>query len=96
MSSHPISDMIWALPRTEDCLDRTQEVERILKRLADSFTRVNVAVDFLHLRTDPGSRRPELQLACLIKDRIAAIQRDVTELYCALNRPFSCGPALEQ
>lgn len=96
MSSHSISDMTWAHARAEDGLDRLQEVERILKRLADSFTQVNIAADFLHLRTDPDSRRPELQLACLIKDRIAAIQQDVTELYCALNHPFSPCPVLKQ
>jgi hypothetical protein len=71
-------------------------VEDILKRLADSFTEVNIAADFLHLRADPGSQQPELQLTCLIKERIASIQEQITELYCALNGSASSTPLLRQ
>jgi hypothetical protein len=71
-----------------------QEVEGILKRLADSFTEVNIAADFLQMRTDPDSEAPEQQLTCLIKERIAAIQEQVTELYCALNH--EAYPVLKQ
>ena len=56
-----------------------------MKRLADSFTEVNIAADFLQMRTDPDSEAPELQLTCLIKERVAAIQEQVTELYYALH-----------
>jgi hypothetical protein len=70
-----------------------QDVEDILKRLADSFTEVNIAADFLHMQADPAAERSALQLTCLIKERIAAIQDQVTELYYALNRiprPVPC------
>lgn len=96
MNSHSIAERVWTSACTEDGFDQMQEVEDILKRLADSFTEVNIAADFLHLRSDPESQRPELQLTCLIKDRIAAIQEHVTALYCALNRPYSPSPALKQ
>lgn len=86
MSEHSIAEMDWECVRSRDCFDQMQYVEDILKRLADSFTQVNIAADFLHIRSDPGSERPELQLTCLIKERIAAIQEQVTELYHALNR----------
>jgi len=93
MSARSIPEMEWGYARTRDCFDQMQDIEDILKRLADSFTEVNIAADFLHMRTDPGSERPELQLTCLIKERITAIQEQVTELYCALNgmpRPIPC------
>ena len=94
MSTRVITEMGWEYVQTQDCLDQIQDVEDILKRLADSFTEVNIAADFLHMRADPDSRRPELQLTCLIKERITAIQEQVTELYYALNRtPY---PVLKQ
>ena len=86
MNTRSIAETGWEYGRARDCLDPTQAVEDILKRLADSFTEVNMAADFLHLRADPASERPELQLTCLIKERVAAIQQQVTELYCALTR----------
>ena len=85
MSSRSIAETSWEYTRTRDYLDRMQDVEGILKRLADSFTEVNIAADFLQMRTDPDSEAPELQLTCLIKERIAAIQEQITELYYALN-----------
>ena len=86
MSGHSIAEMDWEYARTLDCFDQIQDIEDILKRLADSFTQVNIAADFLHLQTDPDSEGPELQLTCLIKERIASIQGQVTELYYALSR----------
>jgi hypothetical protein len=85
MSTRSIAETSWGYTRTRDCLDRMQDVEGILKRLADSFTEVNIAADFLQMRADPAAEPPELQLTCLIKERIAAIQEEVTELYYALN-----------
>jgi hypothetical protein len=85
MSTRSIATTSWEYARTRDCFDRMQDVEGILKRLADSFTEVNIAADFLQLRTEPEAESPELQLTCLIKERIAAIQEQVTELYYALN-----------
>jgi len=94
MSTRSIAETSWEHTRTRDCLDRMQDVEGILKRLADSFTEVNIAADFLQMRTDPDSEAPELQLTCLIKERIAAIQEQVTELYYALNH--EAHPVLKQ
>ena len=85
MSTRSSIETSWATTRTRDCFDRMRDVEGILKRLADSFTEVNIAADFLQMRSDPDSEGPELQLACLIKERIATIQEQVTELYCALD-----------
>ncbi len=46
---------------------------------------------FFRCEADPGSEAPELQLTCLIKERIAAIQEQITELYYALNHvPHPC------
>ena len=85
MSTRSIAETSWEYSRTRDCFDRMQDVEGILKRLADSFTEVNIAADFLEMRADPDPEALELQLTCLIKDRVAAIQEQVTELYYALN-----------
>ena len=86
MSTRSSVETSWGTTRTRDCLDRMRHVEGILKRLADSFTEVNIAADFLEMRTDPDSEAPDLQLTCLIKERIAAIQEQVTELYYALDQ----------
>ena len=96
MSARAIAERGWEFAETRDCFDQMQAAEDILKRLADSFTEVNIAADFLHLRADPGSQQPELQLTCLIKERIAAIQEQITELYFALNRGTSPYPLLKQ
>ncbi len=94
MSARSVSEIGWEPNPTPDCLDQARHIEGILKRLADSFTEVNIAADFLQMRRDPASEGPDLQLACLIKERIAGIQEQVTELYFALNRlPL---PALRQ
>ena len=96
MSARSIAEMGWGYAQTRDCFDQMQDVEDILKRLADSFTEVNIAADFLHLRAEPGSQEPELQLTCLIKERISAIQEQITELYYALNHGPSPYPLLKQ
>ena len=94
MSTRSIAETSWGYIRTRECFDQMQDVEAILKRLADSFTEVNIAADFLQMRTDPAAEPPELQLTCLIKERIAAIQEQVTELYCTLNRGTSPYPLI--
>ncbi len=71
--------------------DRGRQVEGILRKMAESFTQVNVAADFLHMRADPAGRGLDLQLTCLIKETIASIQQQVTELYLALD-PDAGGP----
>ena len=96
MCARAVAETGWEFARTRDCFDQVRAVEDILKRLADSFTEVNIAADFLHLRADPGSQQPELQLTCLIKERIASIQEQITELYCALNAGASSYPLLKQ
>ena len=96
MSARATAEMGWEVDRTRDCFDQMQAAHDILKRLADSFTEVNIAADFLLMRADPKSQQPELQLTCLIKERIAAIQEQITELYCTLNRGTSSHPLLRQ
>lgn len=96
MNARFLTEMGWDHVQAPACLDRMKDVEDILKRLADSFTEVNIAADFLHLRADPGSGRPELQLTCLIKERIAAIQEQITELYYTLSTGPSPYPLLKQ
>ena len=96
MSTRSSVETSWGTTRTRDCFDQIRHVEGILKRLADSFTEVNIAADFLHLRAEPGSQEPELQLTCLIKERIAAIQEQITELYYTLNHGPSPYPLIKQ
>jgi hypothetical protein len=96
MCARAVAETGWEFARTGDCFDQVRAVEDILKRLADSFTEVNIAADFLHLRADPGPQEPELQLTCLIKERIASIQEQITELYCALSGGASSTPLLRQ
>ena len=96
MCARAVAETGWEFSRTRDFFDQVRAVEDILQRLADSFTEVNIAADFLHLLVDPGSQQPELQLTCLIKERIAAIQEQITELYCALNHSTSSYPLLKQ
>ena len=47
---------------------------------------VNLATEFILLKEEPDSRGPELQIACLIKERIARLEEQVSELY----RIMSC------
>ncbi len=85
MSTRTTAETGWGFTGTMECLDKVHDVEGILKRLADSFTEVNIAADFLQMRSEPAPQPAELQLTCLIKERIAAIQEQVTELYYALH-----------
>ena len=96
MNARSIAEIGWQYGRTQDVFDRIQDVEDILKRLADSFTEVNIAADFLQMRAEPDADNPALQLTCLIKERIAAIQEEITELFFALNHGPSPHPLLRQ
>jgi hypothetical protein len=96
MSARSIAEISWQYGQAQDFFDRIQDVEDILKRLADSFTEVSIAADFLQMRAEPDADRPALQLTCLIKERIAAIQEEITELYYALNHGPSPRPLLKQ
>jgi hypothetical protein len=71
----------------EDGAQYREDAESILRSITRSFDQVNIATEFLLLKKEPDSVGPELQLACLIKDRIARIEEQVTELYQILNRP---------
>jgi hypothetical protein len=84
MRARSIAETSWGYTQTVDACDRMQDVEDILKRLADSFTEVNIAADFLQMGADPDVEPADLQLTCLIKERIEAIQGQVTELYYVL------------
>ncbi len=77
-------DWIDAVHR--DCPQDREDAETILRSINRSFDQVNLATEFFLLKEDPKSPGPELQLACLIKDRIARIEEQVSELYQILNR----------
>jgi len=62
-------------------------IDDILRSITKSFDQVHLAADFLLLKEDPETSGPDQQLACLIKDRIARIERKVTELYQTLQHP---------
>ncbi len=94
MSTRTNIDTSCRFTHTPGCFDQEEYVEAILKRLADSFTEVNITADFLQMLADPDSEQGGQQLTCLIKERIAAIQDQVTELYYALNHVPP--PALKQ
>jgi len=71
----------------EDCSPGREDAESILRSINRSFQQVNLAAEFLLLQDDPKHAGQELQLACLIRDRIARIEEQVSELYRVLNRP---------
>ena len=79
----------------EDRKVETHEADDILERLSDSFAQVNIAADFLLMKEDPETANPEIQLVCLIKDRISLIQEQVSELYRILNRESPLIPLLK-
>lgn len=68
-----------------------RDAESILRSINRSFDQVNLATEFFLLKEDPEDPGPELQLACLIKDRIARLEEQVSELYQILNRPRHAG-----
>lgn len=73
-------------PLQEEHTVKTEEAEDVLERLSDSFAQVNIAADFLLIKEAAETCGPEIQLACLVKERISLIQEQVTELYRILNR----------
>jgi hypothetical protein len=87
----------WIRVRGASNWAESSEPEELLEQLRNSFAQVNIAADFLLLELDPSDRTPQLQLACLVKERLAAIQEQVRTLYQALSRGgISTCPALEQ
>jgi len=52
--------------------------------------------DLLLLDEEPDVANPDLQLICLVKERIAAIQEQVSELYQVLHREHTSFPILKQ
>jgi len=63
-----------------------RDTEAILRNLTDCFAQANIAAEFLLMQKEPDASCPEIQLACLIKERIGTIQEYVTELYLSLDR----------
>jgi hypothetical protein len=87
----------WIRVRGASNWAESSEPEELLEQLRNSFAQVNIAADFLLLELDPSDRTPQLQLVCLVKERLAAIQEQVRTLYQALSRGgISTCPALEQ
>ncbi len=86
----------WTHPQHQDCFNNLQNVGDVLQNLADSFSQLNIATDFLLMRSDAEAANPELQLACIIKEGIATIQEQVTELYHVMNQEESSPSPLQQ
>jgi len=93
MGAGSIPETPWTDFQHQDCFDNHEEV---LHKLAESFAHLNIATDFLLLKTDPDTSNTELQLACLIKEGIATLQEQVTELYHVLNQENSPPSMLTQ
>jgi len=83
----------WTDTARPGCPAEQPDAEAILRSINRTFDQVNLATEFFLLREDPGSPGPELQLACVIKDRIARLEEQVSALYRALSRPPSAAPA---
>jgi len=73
-----------------------EQAEGILRSITQSVDQVNLATEFFLLREDPRQSGPELQLACLIKDRIARIEEQVSELYRIMSRGPGCASPVIQ
>lgn len=86
----------WMYFEQAACLEEAGLAEELIDQLRESFTQVHVAADFLLLEMDPAEPSPQLQLACLIKEKLAAIQEQVQMLYQALSRELSPCITLEQ
>jgi len=76
----------WTETLQGDCRNGKRDTEAILRNLTDCFAQANIAADFLLMQEEPEESSPGLQLVCIIKERMAAIQEHVTELYLALDK----------
>jgi hypothetical protein len=89
MGANPTHQPEWMEFQSGTCIGEPEKAEELLRNLEHSFTQASLAADFLLLKEEPGTATPELQLACLIKERIATIQEQVTELYQVLTQEDS-------
>ena len=96
MGARSIPETPWTDFQHQDCFDSHEEANEVLHKLATSFAQLNIATDFLLMKTDPDPSNTELQLACLIKEGIATLQDQVTELYHILNQEDSPTSMLAQ
>jgi len=96
MGARTTTDTGWAHLQHQDCFNNLQDVDNVLQKLADTFSQMNIATDFLLMRSDSEATNPELQLACMIKEGIATIQEQVTELYLVMNQEDSSPSLLHQ
>lgn len=65
-------------------------VQVLLEEISECCSQVHLAADFLLLEVDQGPPSPQIQLACLIKERAAKIQEQMQVLCRLLSCP--CGP----
>ncbi len=96
MGARTTTDSDWAQIQHQDCFNNLQEADDVLQKLADTFSQLNIATDFLLMRMDTDSTSPELQLACIIKEGITTIQEQVTDLYHAMNQEDTSPSVLQQ
>ena len=79
------------------CLEESCRAGELIEELREAFTHIHVAADFLLLEMEPGEAGPQLQLACLIKEKLVTIQEQVHLLCEVLSRGgISTCPSLEQ
>ena len=71
------------------------DVDDILFSINQAFDQVHLAADFLLLKEEPENFGPDQQLACLIKDRMARLEQQVSELYRRLRHRNEAPPPLD-
>ena len=86
MGAHTTPRSDWLETPQSDGTEGRRSTEIILRNLTDCFAQAHIAADFLLMQKEPDASCPEVQLACLIKERIGTIQEYVTELYLSLDK----------
>jgi hypothetical protein len=76
----------WNTLATQTRYDNLRDAEDILQKLYNSLVQTTVATDFLIMEMDHGSQGPELQLSCLIKERVLSMKDQIIKLGRALDR----------
>lgn len=76
----------WDTIERETHYDNLRDAEDILRTIYDSIVQTTVATDFLMMEMDHGAKGPELQLSCLIKERVLSMKDQVIKLSRALDK----------
>ncbi len=76
----------WILPTPPRLTEPGPRVQVLLEEMSESCSQVQLAAEFLLLELDQGPPSPQVQLACLIKERAEKILEQMQ----ALSRALSC------